>query len=528
MGIFGKKKATPEEELIRRRHPLHTQYYPEWELLRHAYEGGDEWKRVALNAYSEDELPETYAIRLQRAVASNHVKHVIAEKRNILFRQGIHRDVVGGQKPRLWEAFNANIDRRGTLRDDFFRRVYTIGTLYSWVLVLVDKTGKAKTEQEALDQRTFPHCVIFPPQSVLDWSVDQFGKLRWVLLRESSRVDANPWQQDEKKVLETYLLWTREYWQRIRVLADAPRRGGAGNYPLPYARAVSEDIDRNHEVVDPGERQDNPIGEVPVVIYRDGDHPTDPVVGDNNMVEIADFSRGWLNQRSNLDEQIYNTVFRLLAIIGGEAKKSKQKIGSRIAIHLPPGGDIKWVDAGASAADAIMRLLNSDEQSIYLKAKLRSGYGEERRPERMSGVAHNWDWRITGDDIADDARVMEKCETEVDRLFGLWEKIDGFKTVCNYPRNFSVSSAQEQLLLWQGLNQTPLSPTAMGELHKRTVENLLPRMDEAKKKKILAEIEETPQPIPPAARNPLLPRGLGLNKKLAEKKQAANETPAQA
>jgi len=526
MALF--KKLSPEEELIRRRHPLYGKYLAEWELLRKAYEGGNEWKKTALDPYSTSELYGNYADRLRRAVGSNHVKHVIAEKRNILFRQGVHRDVVSGDKPPLWEAFNVNIDGRGTERDDFFRRVYTIGTLYSWVLILVDKALTAESVEDAIAQRAYPYCAVFPPQAVLDWSVDRYGKLRWVLLRESSRVDGDPWQKDENKVLESYLLWTQDYWQRIQALADAPASRNTASYAEPYARLVAYDLGRKRKIIGKTERNENPLGEVPVVIYRDGEHPTDMIVGDNNMTEIADFSRGWLNQRSNLDEQIYNTVFRFLAIIGGEAKKSKQKVGSRVAIHLPPGGDIKWVDAGASAADAIMKLLNDDERSIYLKAKLRSGYGEEKRPERMSGIAHNWDWRITGDDIADDARVMEKCELEVDRLFGLWEKMNGFKTVVNYPRNFSVTSAQEQLLLWQGLNQTPLSPTAMAELHKRTVENLLPRMDEAKKKKILAEIEETPQPTPPAARNPLLPRGLGLNKKLAEKKQAANETPAQA
>jgi len=500
--------------------------------------------------YSTDEPGNDFDARKNRAIGNNHVKHIINEKRNLLFRPGVNRSVVFPEKldeplREMWEAFCTNIDACGTSRDDFFRRAYGHGTLYSWVGILVDKEkekeekekeekekeekekeekekekeeergGKALTVTDALRNRDYPYCTIYTPQNILDWSVDKFGRLNWVLLRDVQRNDTDPMVGDSSKQLETYLLWTKTFWRRISVTAAAAKPAKS---VYTFGSSAASDLDMRREIIEPGAEVPHHLGEVPLVIHVDTEHPDEPLIGDNGTEEVADVSKGILNMGSNLQEQIYNTVFSLCVIKGGMKninKISKLRLGTRIAISVPAGGGVDFVSPNPTVVDSIQRWIDHEDRTIYQKAKLRSGYGEEKRPERMSGVAHNWDWRITNDEVADDARVIERVEEAVDRLYGKWQEIAGFKTAVKYARNFSVMSAPEALSLWEQARNSPLPKTAMTELAKQTAKNLLPRLDPEKQTAIDAEAEANPTPPQSGgSRLPVLPSGFGLNREL--------------
>jgi len=521
------------EALIKRRHPRHSQYYDTWEFLRIAREGGDAWKTRALTLYSSDEDTLDFAARKNRAIGNNHVKHIINEKRNLLFRPGVNRSVVFPEKlddplHETWATFCKNIDACGTSRDDFFRKVYGYGTLYSWVGILVDKEKKEKKGgvaapaiTDALLIRDYPYCTIYTPQSILNWSLDKFGSLNWVLLRDIQRDDTDPMAGDSNKQLETYLLWTKTFWRRISVTAAAAKPAKS---VYTFGSTVASDLDMRREITDPGVETPHHLGEVPLVIYVDTEHPDEPLIGDNGTEEVADVSKGILNMGSNLQEQIYNTVFSLCVIKGGMKninKISKLRLGTRIAISVPSGGGVDFVSPNPTVVDSIQRWIDHEDRTIYQKAKLKSGFGEEKRPERMSGVAHNWDWRITNDEVADDARVMERVEEAVDHLYGKWQKIEGFKTAIKYARNFSVMSAPESLSLWEQARNSPLPKTAMVELAKQTAKNLLPRLDPEKQAAIDAEAEENPMPQQGGgSRLPVFQPGRGLNAALGQKDNA--------
>ena len=518
------------EELIKRRHPMHVRHLKDWEFLRLAFEGGEPWKREALQKYSIEELDDSFNLRCERVPNSNYVKHVSDEKRNLLFRQGVKRDFIGPRVPTgaevtaggeaRWLAFNADIDRRGTGREDFAHQIWVWRYLYSWCAVLVDKKGTAKTNEEAIKKRILPSCAIFTPQNILDWGVDNYGKMRWILLRESHRLDDDPWAEDEQMIKESYLLWTREKWQRITALvreADQQREG----------RTAGKQLSARTDIV-VAEEEKNPIGEVPVVIFRDGPHPQDPIIGDNNMLDIADLAKNILNTRSNLEEQIINTVYSFLVMSGGDFKITKKKLGPRIGISLPQGGEARWIGADIQAVTYLMQVIEYNERMIYQKAKLRSGYGEERRPERMSGVAHHWDSRITNDDVADDAADLERGETEIDRLFGLWEKIPNIETEIKYPRNFSVTGTQEQLLIMGQALEQAWPVEAARELLSETVKAVMPRRAPEIKKKIDEAIAKWEPLQQKPGRQPVLPSGFGLNRELGrrggEGAQSTNST----
>jgi len=498
------------EELIKRRHPMHTRHLKDWEFLRLAFEGGDPWKREALEKYSIEELDDSFNLRCARVPNSNYVKHVSDEKRNMLFRQGVKRDWIGPEGSKeLWEAFNRDIDNRGTNRLDFAQRIWAWRYLYSWCVVLVDKAGAVKTNKEAIERRALPNCVIFTPQNVLDWGVDNYGKMRWVLLRESHRLDEDPWAKDEQMVKESYLLWTRENWYRITALvkeADQQREGRTAGKQLS---------ERTDIVID--KKGENTLGEVPIVIFRDGPHPSDPIIGDNNMLDIADLAKNILNTRSNLEEQILNTVYSFLVTSGGELKITKKKLGPRVGISLPQGGEAHWIGADIQAVTYLMQVIEYNERMIYQKAKIRSGYGEERRPERMSGVAHYWDSRTTNDDVADDAADLERGEMEIDRLFGLWENIPNIETEIKYPRNFSVTGTQEQLSIMDRALEQSWPIEAARELLSETVNAVMPRRAPEIKKKIDEAIAKWEPLQQKSGRLPVLPSGFGLNRELGRR-----------
>jgi len=514
------------EALIKRRHPRHMQYYDTWEFLRIAREGGNAWKDRALMPYSAEELIVDFGARKNRAIGNNHVKHVVSEKRNLLFRPGVNRSVVfpedlDGPLREMWDAFCENVDACGTSKDDFFRKVYGHGSLYSWMGILVDKEesekkgGKAPAVTDALRNRDYPYCTSYTPQNILDWSIDKFGRLNWVFLRDVQRDDADPMVENSSKQLETYLLWTKTFWRRISVTAAAAKPAKS---VYTFGSTITSDLDMRREITEPGVETLHQLGEVPFVVYVDTEHPDEPLIGDNGTEEVADVSKGILNMHSNLQEQIYNTVFSLFVVRGGIKninKISKLRLGTRIAISVPAGGGVDFVSPSPTVVDSIQRWIDHEDRTIYMKAKLKSGFGEEKRPERMSGVAHNLDYRVTNDEIADDARVMERVEEEIDRLYGKWQQIAEFKTAVKYARNFSVMSSPEALSLWEQARNSPLPKTAMTELVKQTAKNLLPRLDPEKQAAIDAEAEANPTPPQSgSSRLPVLPSGFGLNREL--------------
>ena len=65
------------EELIKRRHPMHTRHLKDWEFLRLAFEGGDPWKREALEKYSIEELDDSFNLRCARVPNSKDRKSVV-------------------------------------------------------------------------------------------------------------------------------------------------------------------------------------------------------------------------------------------------------------------------------------------------------------------------------------------------------------------------------------------------------------------------------------------------------------------
>ena len=105
-------------DLFSARHPIYRRCLPDWRFVYLAYHGGLDFKREHLFRHPA-ETASSFAERVRRVHYENYVAAVAEEKAAILFKRPPYRSA--NRPTPLWHAFNADVDRLGSSRDDFAR-----------------------------------------------------------------------------------------------------------------------------------------------------------------------------------------------------------------------------------------------------------------------------------------------------------------------------------------------------------------------------------------------------------------------
>jgi len=200
-------------QVSERTHPLYDKNIDLWGLYYASAQGGENFINDA-NLFSHRlEDSEDYQERLDRAYFLNFCDTIPTIYNSYIFKSEIER------KPDLiLDLFRRNVDGIGTDISEFTKRVGYLASVYGVVHVLVDmpqevtkaKRTKAKGLSRADTKNITPYVSVIHPTKLKDWSVDAFGKFRWVVIELEHYEDSDVTLEREEQTL--YKVITLENW----------------------------------------------------------------------------------------------------------------------------------------------------------------------------------------------------------------------------------------------------------------------------------------------------------------------------
>lgn len=278
-------------EMLSRRHPEYNGMLGHWDFLRATYEGGRDWFEKNIFPYMKEGDGE-FKDRVKRAYRFNHSREVVDLVNKYTFKGEIRRNT--DDAPPCVKKFWMSSTRKRVSIDTYMRYISKLASVYGRIWVVVDNVVESVGESVAETQSQI-YSYEVPPQDVLDLSVDEDGDLRWILIRERVRDDADPFTSTGE-VGYQYRLWTSSDWTLFKVRF----KDSKGGFEL-----ANVEFDIESGVHD--------LGVVPVFwvdhMISEGVYTAPSLIGD-----IAYLDRACANYLSNLDAIIQDQTFSQLAI----------------------------------------------------------------------------------------------------------------------------------------------------------------------------------------------------------------------
>lgn len=426
-------------QLHRRRHPEYERLLPHWTFLTETYEGSVGWLEANIFQYHKESTAE-WKERVARAFRDNMSRDVVEIWTSHLYKQPITRSE---KAPDTLQAFwkKATKGKGGRSIDEFMREASDKSGAVSPVYLVVDmptaaplEPGQVRTKKQAMDEGLVPYVYCVYPQDVLDFGLDDQDEFTWLLMKEYSRDDADPF--DSSGDVETrYRLWTLDKWQVYREKAN----GGI-------------------ELVDEG---DHHLGRVPVVrlTHKDGRSPYEAI---SLLEEIAYKDRAVANHESRLDailcEQTFSQLFipdaGLMASTEKDAEGRRRKMVkmgvNRIVLfndkaQHPP----MFLSPDASQGTLIMTVIEGLREQILEDALLDSQGGSRSTDAAKTATEAAFDFEKLNGALADKAKNLEGCERELAMLVCLWTEAafdpEAVNEWVQYPRKFQVKALKDEL-----------------------------------------------------------------------------------
>ncbi len=430
--------------LFNSRHPLYDAHRANWERNYRAYLGGEAFKEIFLWQY-EAESKEKNRERARRCAYENHTRDIIGRLASIIFSRKINRKPAAGNEAR-WEELNEDIDLRGNSRKAFISKVcFPLSQLFGWLPVLIDSTSseeEAETEADRDDLGLRSYAVPIMPFSFLNWGVDAFGALEWVLIK-AMRHEGGPL----KGLTETteFRLIDREKTQIWEEHEKKTKSGQKKESEYELVREVTHGL-----------------GEVPVVILYDEEPSEGNIVGLPSIQDSVDLSIQLFNWSSWKGEVALKSLYNMLAVpednfAGGEEKE--KVVGPDWILTYPAGGSPPvWVSAPAEPVVVYGEQIKDMRRRIYELAGLDAGYAEERR-SAMSGVALTIHRKPTEEKALRLGQNLQEFEEALDRM--MFEVVEGdpnFESSVVYPKRYATRDTREALELLAVAEQSRVLP----------------------------------------------------------------------
>jgi len=308
-----------------------------------------------------------------------------------------------------------------------------------------------------------PFFTLLPPESVVDWQLDAFGKPFWIKIRE---VDAQESDPTKDNAFETkhhrFKIWTRTDWR----LFD-----GDGNQ------------------IATGEHG---LGEVPIVIVKNRKMKFNPFMGVSAINDIAFINKRIFNLGSLIDEFAYSSAFPMVKMpvtIG--QKGGITDVGGTTIFDYPDTSRHapEFMSPPTEPLEFLAVEVATSIKEIQRLARLEAGFNTDAKAV-ASGISKSFDWQSTSAVLSEKADAFEEAETSAIRLWHKWLEIDNAEFEVDYPDEFNTKSLSNDLEEALVIQTMQISPSYETEVLKRIVAKHLPKLPEAEALKIIDEIIE--------------------------------------
>lgn len=472
------------KDIIETKHPIYISNVNYWDFLLQSYEGGKDYTNAFVSGNTAQTSLKDYMFRVfiqgkeqvQNIQQSNLFRHpkertedynermrmsfyynfcapIIDIYTNHLFKDSVVTDF--GDIENTVEEISENFDLKNSSIEEFRRELAESCQIYGHSFVVIDSPNISEdliiTRQDQIERRAFPYGTIYPPQAVINWSLDETGAPYWVML-----VECAPSNQDFRTynknatVNWNYKLWTRDEWYLY---------------------------DKDYNEIAKGVHG---LGVVPIIcVFDKKSRKAVNFLGVSSLADISFIARDIYNSCSELKQILRDQTFAFLAIQGTSTEYDELSVGTSKAILYPEGRSVpQYVSPPPTNAEVYFNHIDRQVRKIYQLAKLEGGSAtQEQSAIQQTGVSKAWDFNETNTALAKKALNMEDAETKVWGLIALWEGKE-FDGRIQYANEFSVSSFMDDLVEAEKAGRLALGETFDLEIRKAIHKKKFPRASE--------------------------------------------------
>ena len=492
------------KDLVSTPHWIQRRYHGYWEFLLQSYEGGidysnsrvlhqqqygapfDSMWNLYVNGQPQNtqiiygnlfmhskERADDYNKRVGMSYYYNFCAPIIDIYSDHLFRQPVVED--WGNIADTIDQVTDDIDKMGTSIQDFRKIISDMAQVYGHIFVVVDSpkisgTKSIITRLDQIENRAFPYLSIFSPQNILNWALDEFGFPYWVLVRECSDANDDPFQFDRdlnEKV--QYRVWTRTGWTLY---------------------------DDNYKLLENGTHN---LGQVPIVcIYDKKSKRQRNFLGVSQIADIAFISRDIYNSSSELRQILRDQTFAFLALQGDSDAYAGLDLGTGKGLLYPVGSaKPEYVSPPSSNATTYFDHIDRQIIKIFQLAKIQAGASVSGSAKSLpaggatvdtqSGVSKAWSFDQTNSSLSTKASNFEEGELRIWQLFAAWEGKE-FDGSIQYPQDFSVSDLMSDITEAEAEATLGLGKTFNIEVKTAIIQKKFPRAPDEDIQKMVDEV----------------------------------------
>jgi len=500
-------------QMLQRRHPDYIGKLPHWTFLRKTYEGGRNWFYDNIFRYLK-EGDQEYMDRLKRAYRFNHTREIVDLVQKYIFKTEPARNVTDA--PAAIKTFWEDCTLAGLEINQFMRLVSTASSIDGRIWVFVDSTqsqvGVSVADAKKAGARVYAYIV--RAINMLDMGLDEdTGALKWVLVREYHRNDADP-VNDNGFVEERYRLWTEDEWVLFKIVDISKEQQQQLQLVQPSALEanpnisayVTQQTSMTQQTLTP-----KVIDRGPVTIGRVPCFAVDNVIGDHRysspalIEDIAYLDRAVANYCSNLDAVIQDQTFSQLviptqAIVEGQDKYDPlYQLGTkRIFTYDAEGGRApEYISPDASQAKVIMDTIAATIHEIYHSVGMageRTSKDNAVGTDDSSGVAKAYDFEKLNSLLTTKAEANENAENKLVELVLLMNGIKEMPTeeLVEYPDTFDVRSLFDEFTVAEKLELIGAPDTVRRVQMGQVQAKLFPAQPKAEAAEMAEELKSWP------------------------------------
>ena len=421
-----------------------------YQLLRDAYFGSGGFETGAYLSKHKRESEEDYTFRRNNAYYLNYFAPIVNALVDPIFKKNPLRDYHGSAE-RIIKSFSLDADAAGTNIQIFIKRAAVMAKVYGISFIVVDNARNvdSRSQQEMLQRRQFPYVYVLEPDNLEEYGIDKTGDLEYIKFKEIAHIESGTIQY-------RYVYFDRTSW---KIWGDGiALQQGTHN-----------------------------LGRVPVVPLFSRMLEQKTMRPTPELLPIARTAKALYNHCSWLGEILRNQTFPLLTIPSLDAKDLV--IGTNNALGYNPdySHEPNFIAPPSDPATILQNQIASLVQEMYRMANL--SFIISTTQNNNSGIARQWEFERTNQQLANFAAQCAHAETAVMNLVAQWVNEDITYTVA-YPDNFGIVDVTEELTQAQAVLDMGLGDGLREEVLKKVMAAYCPDMPDERFDELVEQLQK--------------------------------------
>jgi hypothetical protein len=421
----------------------------EYELLHDAYYGSGMFASGMAITEHDRESTQSIAFRRNIAYYLNYTGPILNASVDPIFKDEIKREY---GKSVLFDEFINDVDRQGTSLQEFIEQNAIAAKLYGVMYIVADNVSEfGSSLAETLANRSMPYLTAVEPKNVVNYEFDDNGKLKLFTY-------ATYLKNADGTIKAHYHTWTPKEW---------------------------EITDSDNKVIGQGEHN---IGRIPVVQWFGRAARKRDILPPPEYLSIAKTNANVYNLCSLLSQILYNQTFSILTMPVDNNGLQDITIGTDNLLAYPfeSSNAPNFIAPDTGPAEVLMAQIDKLINEMYRMSGIDSVIGVQ---QAKSGVAKQWDFERTNQNLAAFAVRCENAEYDIIALYKLWSG-DNLEYFCEYPKDFKVNDVTESLTQAQQAKDLEFeSDTFDNEILKKVIDAYMPNLEKETKDAIVKEAQ---------------------------------------